>query len=177
MKIGAVLGTGPRSLLVVGSGGTALPEWSGYDVTRLDIDPAVKPDIVASMTDMGPIGPYDALLCSHALEHLYPHDVPRALAEFHRVLRPGGAAIVLVPDLEGVAPTEDVLPGKWPPGCALSGLYLYYGDARLIEEQPYMAHHCGFVSSTLRAVMEKAGFKVGIERGNLYNLIAVGIKT
>jgi protein O-GlcNAc transferase len=164
--------SGPRTLLAVGSGKSPLPEWeTRYTIVRLDIDPRMEPDIVASMTDMGPIGPYDALLCSHALEHLYPHEVPRALAEFYRVLKPGGLAIVLVPDLEGVAPTEERLPGT-----ELNGLHLFYGDASMIEEFPHMAHHCGFVAHTLAEVMTAAGFRVKTDRASHYNLVAVGVK-
>lgn len=160
-----------RSVLVVGSGHDAASYWAGYEVTRLDIDPSTSPDIVASMTDMGAIGPFDVVYCSHALEHLYPHEVPVALGEFHRVLSPGGVAVILVPDLEGVPATADVLPGS-----SLCGLHLYYGDARLIPQHPYMAHHCGFVADTLRDAMEAAGFKVSTERMSYYNLMGIGTK-
>lgn len=147
-------------------------EWAGYQITRLDIDPATDPDIVASMTDMGAIGPFDAVYCSHALEHLYPHDVPVALAEFHRVLRPGGRAVILVPDLEDVKPTDDELPDA--PG--LCGLHLFYGDAKLIPTHPYMAHHCGFVADTLRDALLAAGFAAQTQRMSHYNLMGVGLK-
>lgn len=175
MRLGAVLGDSPepRSLLAVGSGNTPLPDWEarGFNIVRLDIEPSTNPDILASMTDMGPIGPFDTVLCSHALEHLYPHEVHWALAEFYRVLKPGGTAVVLVPDLEGVAPTDDKLPGT-----ELSGLHLYYGDAGLIPQFPHMAHHCGFVASTLKACMEMAGFKVTTDRASNYNLMGLGTK-
>jgi SAM-dependent methyltransferase len=48
------------------------------------------------VTDIGsPDGSFDALYCSHVLEHV--DDDRRAMRELHRVLRPGGWAIVLVP--------------------------------------------------------------------------------
>jgi len=173
MQTGALSQGAPRSVLVAGSGLDSAPQWrdSGYAVVRLDINPAAAPDIVASMTDVGPIGPFDAVYCSHALEHLYPHEVPKALSEFYRVLKPGGVCIVLVPDLEGVPATEDVLPG-----ASLSGLHLYYGDARLIPEQPSMAHHSGFVARTLGKAMEAAGFTVETRRMSYYNLMGMGVK-
>ena len=160
------------NVLFVGAGSDTGEQWTGYEVVRLDIDPSTNPDIVASMTDMGDIGPFDAVYCSHSLEHLYPHEVPVALSEFFRVLKPGGKLIILVPDLEGVSPTDDELPDS--PG--LCGLHLFYGDASLIPEHPYMAHHCGFIASTLQAVMEAAGFKTQTQRMRHYNLMGVGIR-
>ena len=162
-------------LLSVGAGKDDLKKWreSGYVCVTLDIDPRTEPNIVGNMTDLGMIrdGMYHVIYCSHSLEHLYPHEVPRALAEFYRVLKPGGKLIILVPDLEGVPATDDVLPGS-----SLCGLHLYYGDASQIEEFPAMAHHSGFVASTLRNVMEKAGFSVETQRMSYYNLMAIGVK-
>lgn len=172
---GAALGLspGPRTVLAVGCGVDPLKEWiaSGYRVVRVDIDPESKPDIVASMTTLGDIGTFDVVYCSHALEHLYPHEVPLALAEFYRVLKAPGAAVIVVPDLEDVPATDEMLPG-----ASCTGLHLYYGDARLIPTMPYMAHHCGFVEKTLRAAMEAAGFEVETKRMSFYNLFATGVK-
>lgn len=164
--------SGPLTVLNVGSGTNTLPEWqeAGYRVVRVDVDPAMQPDVVASMTDLGPIGPFDAVYCSHALEHLYPHEVPIALAEFYRVLRPNGVAWVLVPDLQDVKPTADDL------GNGVSGLHLFYGDPRCIPTQPYMAHHCGFVESTLFDAMTAAGFECQTVRSEPYQLLAAGVR-
>jgi SAM-dependent methyltransferase len=42
-----------------------------------------------------PDGSFDSIICSHVLEHV--EDDRAAIAELHRVLRPGGWAIVMVP--------------------------------------------------------------------------------
>ena len=123
------------------------------------------------MTDLGDVGPFDAVWCNNALEHLYPHEVNKALREFHRVLRPGGHALIQVPDLQGVEPTEDIIPE-----IGMSGLHLFYGDAALIEEFPYMAHHSGFVEASLRRVLEMAGFKTQMQRLPCHQLMGIGIK-
>ena len=72
---------------------------------RLDIDPSVSPDVVASITDMSavPSNSVDAVWSSHNLEHLYAHEVPLALREFWRVLKPGGVAVLALPDIQEVA--------------------------------------------------------------------------
>lgn len=173
-SVDVALPAGTRKVLLAGSGhdkGAAL--WKDYEVTRLDIDPSVEPDIVASLTDMGAIGPFDVVYCSHALEHLYPHEVHRALVEFYRVLAPGGRAVIVVPDLEGVPATDDVLPGS----TGLCGLHLYYGDPREIPSNPHMAHHCGFVAETLRAALKAAGFEAKTQRMGFYNLLGIGVRT
>jgi SAM-dependent methyltransferase len=43
-------------------------------------------------------GSYDWILCSHVLEHV---DDSKALAEMHRILKPGGLLIVMIPIVEG----------------------------------------------------------------------------
>jgi hypothetical protein len=65
--------------------------------------------------------------------------------------------MVLVPDLEDVRPTEEVLyvTGSGP----YCGLQLYYGDFREIPEFPHMAHHSGFVKETLKKRIRCGGFR------------------
>ncbi len=72
---------------------------------RLDIDPSVQPDIVGTMTDMSAVADesVDAVYSSHNIEHLYPHEVPLALAEFRRVLKDDGFVVLTCPDLQSVA--------------------------------------------------------------------------
>lgn len=138
-------------------------------MVRLDIDPRTNPDIVGSMTDLGDIGPFEAVACNNALEHLYPHEVTKALSEFKRVLKPGGIVVIQVPDLQDVKATEDLLPE-----IGMSGLHLMYGDPGKLEEFPYMAHHSGFVEESLRRVMEQSGFSVQTKRLSCYQLMGIG---
>lgn len=161
-----------RRVLIAGCGEEG-QQWAdqGWDVVRLDIDPRTSPHIVGDMRDLGDIGEFDAVACNNALEHLYPHEVLKALKEFHRVLKPGGHAVIQVPDLQDVKATEDVIPE-----IGMTGLHLMYGDPSRLEEFPYMAHHCGFVSATLARVLGEAGFKAQTKRLPCHQLMGIGTK-
>jgi predicted SAM-dependent methyltransferase len=132
---------------------------------RLDLDPGVKPDVVASITDMRPIGDasVDAIWSSHNLEHLYAHEVPVALGEFIRVLKPGGFVLITLPDLQQVA--EFIVADKLEEAAYQSGagpitpLDCIYGLGRAIATgQTLMAHRTGFTEKTLRNHLQRAGF-------------------
>jgi SAM-dependent methyltransferase len=165
-----------KRILHVGCGTEATPEWLPGVSVRLDIDPGVEPDIVASILDLGPLSEFDVVYCSHTLEHVYPHEVSVALGEFRRVLKDGGAVLIFVPDLEDQKPTDDVLYNS--DAGPVTGFDLFYGYRPFVEMYPNtMAHHCGFVSSTMRRAMEDAGFgKVTVQRIPCCNLFAAGMK-
>lgn len=166
------------SLLHVGCGYDSMPEWAigKYAEVRLDISPETQPDIVASMVEMGEIGEYECINCSHALEHLSPHDVPVALSEFLRVLKPRGFAVIAVPDLEDVKATEEIL--FEAPCGPIAGLDLIYGYRKALPTQPYMAHRTGFTQRTLHEALMGAGFaNVVVQRMPHYNLLAIAAKS
>ena len=134
---------------------------------RLDIDPEVQPDIVGTITDMAdvPNTSVDAVWSSHNVEHLYAHEVPAAFAEFRRVLKPGGFALIAVPDLQQVAGliAEDrlgdaaYLSSMGP----ITPLDILYGHRPSIAQgNAFMAHRTGFTARTLQASLEEAGFPV-----------------
>ena len=167
----------PRTVLVAGSGPRKMDQWDkeGFKTVYLDIEPRNNPDIVANMTDLGNIGPFNVIYCCHALEHLYPHEVNVALSEFRRVLKPGGAAVVIVPDLEDVKPNDEIL--EYCEGCPITGLQMFYGDHRYIKDFPYMAHHCGFIAETLKYALDAAGYEKTITtRESNHNLVGIGVK-
>lgn len=152
---------------------------------RLDIDPAVAPDIVASITDMAvvPTGSVHGIWSAHNLEHLAAHEVPLALAEFHRVLAPGGFALVTMPDLQQVA--ELVAEGKLEDAAYTSAMgpiaaldMLYGHRASIASGNGFMGHRTGFVASTLARHLEAAGFQsVRVQRDGHFALWASGVKS
>jgi ubiquinone/menaquinone biosynthesis C-methylase UbiE len=152
-------------------------QWSEI---RLDIDPGVAPDIVSDMTDMAAVatGSVDALFSSHNIEHLYIHQVSIALAEFRRVLKPGGYAVIVCPDLQVMAAliAEDRLhePAYHSRAGAITPHDTLYGfGQQLARGYLHMAHRCGFTRTSLVQALVEAGFaRVGARRRH-FELAAV----
>ena len=80
--------------------------FSGNDwqEVRFDIDESVGPDLIGTILDMETVdtASVDAVYSSHNIEHVYPHEVPLALNEFYRVLKPSGYLVVTCPNLQAV---------------------------------------------------------------------------
>lgn len=138
------------------------PDWVEQ---RLDIDPSVSPDIVGTMTDMSqvPSGSMDAVFSSHNLEHLYLHEVRKAVAEFSRVLKPDGFVVLTCPDLQSVCALvaqDKLLDSLYVSEAGpVAPLDILYGHrATLASGNLFMAHRSGFTQTTLRMTFENAGF-------------------
>lgn len=153
------------TVLHCGAGGSDLPFYMKHcKEIKVDIDPETNPDIVANMANLPEgIGPFDAVFSSHALEHLYPHEIGPCLKGWLRVLKPQGALILFVPDLEGIQPTKEVL--YVAASGPVTGHDMYYGFSKFLETTPSMAHHSGFVASTLEQALKDSGFSnIKVER-------------
>jgi predicted SAM-dependent methyltransferase len=142
--------------------GFAAEQWREV---RLDINPAVNPDIVGTLQDMSAVesGSMDAIYSSHNIEHLYPHEVPLALAEFRRVLKPGGFVVVTCPDLQSVCAliAEDKLTDTAyeSPAGPIAPIDILYGyRPQMAAGNLFMAHRCGFTQKVLAGTLQAAGF-------------------
>jgi SAM-dependent methyltransferase len=158
-------------------------EWAEL---RLDIDPSVRPDIIGTMTDMSVVADasVDAIFSSHNIEHLYPHEVGPAFAEFLRVLRPDGFLVVTCPDLQEVCRlvAEDKLlePAYTSPAGPITPLDILYGyRPPMARGNLYMAHRCGFTEKVLVGSLRASGFSTvaSKRRGHpFFDLYAVATK-
>ncbi|MCG2582841.1 methyltransferase domain-containing protein [Massilia sp. TS11] len=153
----------------------------GWREVRYDIEPAYQPDLIGSITQIDQIRDacIDAIWSSHNLEHLDSFDVPRALAEFRRILRPDGFALITLPDLRAIARlvVEDRLTDTLYESSAgpIRPLDILFGHQDSIQRgQPYMAHRTGFTASSLGAALVEAGFEeVMVHEGSRYDLWAL----
>ena len=133
---------------------------SGYDIKEgyLNVDHELKDprifnadmlDLPKDWTDQA-----DEILCDGALEHIGINDIPKALREILRVLKPGGTARFIVPDLEYVcemyySAKDDTVLKNW-------AIFMLYG----LQSRPGQFHRCGFSAKSFRNTLEGVGFTV-----------------
>ncbi|MFZ4805463.1 MAG: class I SAM-dependent methyltransferase [Synechococcus lacustris] len=175
-----------RRVLNVGgqSRGIQLPTpYASFEQVLLDLDPTVGANIVLDVRELTSLEPqqFDAVYCSHNLEHVRQHEVPIVLAGFRHVLKPGGLAHIIVPDLQELMLVcvqqgidLDGLLYESPMG-PITPLDVLFGHGGMIAQsgQDFYAHRTGFSSRTLANVVEASGFSpMFCQQGNLeLNLI------
>lgn len=160
-----------RKVLNVGGNSKtiAIPEiYDGWQQVWLDIDPAVQPDVLCDAREMHtlPAATYDAIYCSHNLEHYYQHDVKKVLAGFRHVLKDDGFIHIRVPDIGAVMKAfvendmdiNDVL--YVSPAGPITIQDVVYGWGREIERSgnDFFAHKTGFTETSLLATLMEAEF-------------------
>lgn len=93
----------------------------------------------------------------HMLEHLNAEEGLLALAEWHRVLRPGGRLVITCPDLDRVARmwirSSHQVRFRRPQSPVVA---MIYGS----QEHPGMYHKWGYNRHSLRETLEEIGFDV-----------------
>lgn len=150
---------------------------------RIDIDPQAKPDLVCSITELESLfapESFDAIWSSHTLEHLYAHEVQSALAEFKRVLKPDGFALITSPDLEAVASLImdgglDQIAYTSPAG-PITPLDMVFGHSESIARgHPAMAHKTGFTCASIGRRFVDAGFPIVLVKQEALNLWALAL--
>jgi SAM-dependent methyltransferase len=137
-----------------------------WDELRMDVDPAVRPDVICSAADMRgaiPDGSVDAVWSSHTIEHLHDHEVKMAIAEFRRVLKPDGFVLLRCPDLTAIV--EQILQhglesvAYVSPAGPITPLDMLYGHRPPIERgNTYMAHNTAFSDERMARVLIEGGF-------------------
>ena len=156
-----------------------------WQEVRFDIDPACAPDIIGTIVDMSGVadGSIDAVFSSHNIEHVYPHEAPRVVKEFFRVLADDGFAVVTCPDLQSVceAVARDRLlePLYQSPAGPIAPLDVLYGHRpSLAAGKHYMAHKCGFTYPVLANLFMAGGFKsvIGGRRPRAFDLWLLACK-
>lgn len=159
-------------VLNVGSGGNRNllpPMFAGWEQVLLDIDPNVQPDIVCDARELKKLegSQFDAVHCSHYLEHFYQPEVPVVLEGFKHVLKTDGLVNIIVPDVAAamrdmIARDHDIndVWYRTPTGPVTFHDVLYgWGPALQIGNYHY-SHRCGFTRLALESFLHYAGFGV-----------------
>jgi hypothetical protein len=174
-------------VLNVGGGPTrALPEYyREWDQDLLDIDPNVEPDIVCDAKEMHvlPPGKYDAVYCSHSLEHFYKHEVPAVLAGFRHVLKRDGFAHIIVPDMRHLFDRiagKDIDDTYYTTGDGLAITFhdvLYGWGLQVSKGNQHYCHKTGFTEKSLsKALLEARFARAYTVCDGVSNLIAYAFK-
>lgn len=180
----------PGRVLNVGGGSRHIPipdRYRGWVHHLLDIDARVEPDIVCDAREMNKLdrASYDAVYCSHNLEHYFAHDVPKVLGGFAHVLDAGGFVEIRVPDL--LAVMEAVVANKLD---LIDPLYesaagpimvrdVIYGWGKEIEQSghDFYAHKTGFSPKSIIKSLADAGFAHVVLMRGRFEIWAYGFKT
>ncbi len=162
---------GLKKVLNVGGNnkGIALPgHFAEFEHLLLDIDPTGSPDIVCDARELGSLdaGRFDAVYCSHNMEHYFRHDVQKVLAGFFHVLKSNGFVQIRVPDIGDLMrivvdrglDIDDVL--YQSPAGPIMVVDVLYGYNIKIEKsgEDFYAHKTGFTQKSLSNALLKSGF-------------------
>jgi hypothetical protein len=163
-----------KSVLNVGAGraDAALPPYyHGWKNVRLDVDPRHDPDVLLDARQLDTLPPalYDAVLCSHNLEHYHRHEAAKVVRGMLHVLKPDGFAEVRVPDLAVVMrrvveknlDIDDVLyTATAGPILVRDVLYGYHVEIEASQNDFY-GHKTGFTPRSLWKFFLSNGFAMG----------------
>jgi len=117
-----------------------------------------KPELVADVTKLDKFADnsVDEILTVHLIEHFYYWHLPAILAEWKRILKPGGIMITETPNL--LFACQEIM--KNPFKAALpngqTSTWVLYGNP--YEEDELMCHHWCFTPQTLSQILGEAGF-------------------
>lgn len=142
--------------LNIGCGHRRMPGYVGVDVVKREAVDIVAPADAIPLAD----GCAEEVIAIHLVEHFFEWEVPGLLAEWARLLKPGGALVLEMPDAMKCA--RNLLEGRQ--GRKPNQLHMWglYGDETL--KDPLMMHKSGWWFDRLKPVVAAAGFRAVVER-------------
>lgn len=142
-----------------GCGRQVLDGWFNVDAVHSPRAPrapellhAIRFDAAGAVANPLPLdgGCAAELMAMHVIEHVYAWEAPALLAEWKRLLAPGGLLVLELPNLEAAA--RNLLAGR---GDQMA-MWPLYGDPGHLD--PFMCHRWGYTPTTIKALLQAAGF-------------------
>ncbi len=149
--------------LNIGCGGRRITGYTGVDAVQR---PAA--DIIARADKIPlPSGSVDEIMAIHLFEHFYRWECDTVIAEWKRLLKPGGLLVLELPDL--MKACRNVVDGVMKGGKDPDQLTMWalYGDPR--QGDQYMAHRWAWSPVTLGEFLTKNGFSDIREEATLFH--------
>jgi len=126
-------------------------EWTNFDIIKNE-----RVDLVGSVLDIPlDMNSVEEIHCIHLLEHLTRDKYPRAIAEMHRVLEPGGVLYVETPDFMSLV---NNLASSFNNGDT-EQIHIWTTSTYGKSERKGMSHHWGFYEGLMRRAFRHQGFK------------------
>lgn len=159
--------------LNVGCGNKHIPGWTSVDAVALP--GRTRPDIIADCRSI-PLsdGCADELMAIHLFEHLYLWEAEQALKEWHRLLKPGGALVLEMPDIIKSARNLLELTAQGSDKVDQLAMWGIYGDPR--PKDHLMCHHWGWTFKTIAPVLGRNGFRDMVEKRTVFHAVGIGVR-
>lgn len=167
----------PMSRLPVGKTKRALDIGCGYinraeqfpehELIRYDINEECKPDYRGDFKILPfASNEFDLIFASHVLEHIHRKEQPEVLKEWLRVLKPGGDAVIVVPNIMWSLEKIQKDP-KLESDDLWKSLNVLYGA----QENEFDFHYNGFWQDRLESLLLMEGLEIKSTEFTGFNLI------
>ena len=178
-----------KSVLNVGGGSKAIPIpdcYQGWQHVLLDINSRVDVDIAMDARLLGTLPPasYDAVFCSHNLEHYHRHHGLEVLRGIHHVLKPDGFLEIRVPDIgevmrfavkNNLGPDDTLYQVPRGPILLRDVLWGYHVEIES-SGNDYYAHKTGFTPESLARFVAPIGFPIYAMQQHEFEIAALFFK-
>lgn len=142
--------------------------WPGFVNIDGSANSRSAPDLVHDFTKPLPYddGSVDEVHAIHIIEHFYRWEVPTILADWCRVLKPGGLMVLECPSLERVLAAFNYYINEGKPLNTRMTMWGLYGDPGYREQA--MTHRWCYPSGELMELMENAGMSVTLHKAQFH---------
>ena len=163
------------------------PIYDNWTSVLLDIDPKGKPDVLCDARNLAQLSAaeYDAVYCSHNLEHYFRHDAAKVLAGFLHIMKDDAFVHIRVPDIGAVMRVaveknldiDDLLYNS--PSGPIAVRDVIYGFGLEIERSgsDFYAHKTGFTIKSLATILTQAGFAYHYMGSGNLEIVAFAFKS